>query len=74
MRGVSDIHTNKLERRLDIALGPGVAERVSGIGEATSWGVAAGFDSRRALLEADRGDLEAVPSVEAERVAARKEL
>jgi ERCC4-type nuclease len=48
-------------------------ERVSGIGEKTSWDLAAEFESVDDLANADREDLEAVPNVGPERAAALEE-
>jgi ERCC4-type nuclease len=48
-------------------------ERVSGIGEKTSWDLAAEFESVDDLADASREDLEAVPNVGPERAAALEE-
>lgn len=38
-------------------------ERISGIGEQTSWDIAAAFDSRQELRSATQQDLESIPNV-----------
>jgi ERCC4-type nuclease len=75
-----EIDERELERRLDVAMDPeadrirAVAERVNGIGEDTSWAVAAEFDSLREPREASREELEAIPNVGEQRAAALEEL
>lgn len=74
-----EIDEVELERRLDVIMDLEAAaireevERVSGIGEQTSWDIAAAFDSRRDVREADRERLEQVPNVGPERARAIQE-
>jgi NAD-dependent DNA ligase len=68
-----------MERRLDVILDAEAdtirreVERVSSIGEQTSWDIAAEFDSRRELREANRERLEDIPNVGPERAAALRD-
>ena len=75
-----EIDERELERRLDVAMDPeadrirATVEQVSGIGPATSWTIAAEFQSIEELRNADRDDLEAVANVGPERADALDEL
>lgn len=71
-----DIDHAELERRLDVLADPEArrirqaSERVNGIGEATSWALAAEFDSLAELRDADRERLESVVNVGEQRADA----
>jgi ERCC4-type nuclease len=75
-----EIDHAELERRLDVVMDPEAdrireaVERVSGIGEATSWNIAAEFDSLRELREADREEIQRVPNIGEERAAALEDI
>jgi len=74
-----DIDLAELERRLAVLEDPeadrirAACERVSGIGEDTSFAIAAEFDTVDALRQADRERLERIPNVGPERAAALQE-
>lgn len=74
-----EIDHAELERRLDVLADPSAdrirrtAERIPGIGEATSWQLAAEFDTVAEMRAADRERLESVPNIGAERARAIQE-
>lgn len=74
-----EIDHAELERRLDVIQDPEAerirqaVERVSGIGEQTSFDIAAEFRSLRELREADQERLEEIPNVGPERARAIQE-
>lgn len=69
----------ELERRLDVLEDPEAvrirqaAERVSGIGEQTSWDIAARFDTVNDVRNASISELTAVPNIGEQRATALKE-
>lgn len=73
------IDEQEMERRLDVVLDPeaerirAAAERVSGIGEQTSWDLAAEFDTLDELRAADRERLTTVSNIGAQRARALEE-
>jgi ERCC4-type nuclease len=75
-----EIDLAELERRLDVLADPEAdriretVERVNGVGEATSWAVAAEFSSLRELREASREELQSVPGVGDQRAAALDDI
>jgi ERCC4-type nuclease len=74
-----EIDRGELERRVDVLQDPeaerirAAVERVNGIGEQTSFDVAAEFRSLEALRDADRERLEEVPNIGPERARAIQE-
>jgi len=79
MYATGEIDHAELERRLDVLEDPEAmrireaTERISGIGEQTSWDIAARFESLDDLRAASAAELTNVPNVGSERAAAIQE-
>lgn len=74
-----EISLDELDRRLEVLADPEArriresVERISGIGEATSWTIAERFSSLEALRRADREELQEISNVGEQRAQALKE-